>query len=156
LIRRIIITMSKVIPISKIPAHFNPETYAVIDKVTGEEVDIKIFISRINKDKWEKAYAQTLAEYIGVTGSASSKVLAYLISSRTSKNLILGTQREIAEELEISKKSVSTIFGILRNKNMLKEIRSGCYFLTPEIISCGNQAHGAMLLRLWDIEKQKS
>ncbi len=147
--------MSNVVNMKNIPPHFNPDTYAVIDKVTGEEIDIKIFISRINKDKWEKAYAKTLAEYIGISGSASSKVLAFLISSRTSKNLILGTQQEIADDLQISKKSVSTVFGKLRKNDMLKEIRSGCYFLTPKIISCGNNLHGAMLLRIWGEEKVK-
>ena len=129
--------------------YFNPDTYEVTDKVTGEVVDIKLFISRVTKDKWEKSYAKTLAEYIGIGGTASCKVLAYLISNRTSKNLILGTQKEIAEELMISKKSVSTIFKILRERRMLKEVRSGCYFLSPKVIAYGNKVHGAMLLRVW-------
>ena len=129
--------------------YFNPATYEVTDKVTGEVIDVQIFIERVTKDKWEKVYAKTLAEYIGIGGGASCKVLAYLITSRTSKNLINGTQQEIADELSISKKSVSTVFKILREREMLKEIRSGCYFLSPNVISYGNRVHGAMLLRIW-------
>lgn len=129
--------------------YFNPATYEVTDKVTGEVLDIQLFIERVNKDKWEKAYAKTLAEYIGIAGGAASKVLAHLISSRDSKNLILGTQAEISKELQISTKSVSTVFRILREKDMLKEIRSGCYFLSPKVIAYGNRVHGAMLLRIW-------
>ena len=129
--------------------YFNPATYEVIDKVTGDVIDVQIFIERVTKDKWEKVYAKTLAEYIGIGGSASCKVLAYLISDRDSKNLILGTQQEIADNLEISKKSVSNVFKLLREMDMLKEIRSGCYFLSPKVISYGNKVHGAMLLRIW-------
>lgn len=129
--------------------YFNPSTYEVTDKVTGDVVDIQLFIERVNKDKWEKAYAKTLAEYIGIGGGAASKVLAHLISARDSKNLILGTQAEISKELKISKKSVSTVFKVLRERDMLKEIRSGCYFLSPKVIAYGNRIHGAMLLRIW-------
>ena len=130
-------------------SYFNPATYIVLDKVTGEEVDIKLFIERVNKDKWEKTYAKTLAEYIGIGGTASCKVLAYLIQFRDSKNLILGTQEGIAKELQISKKTVTTVFGVLYERQMLKEVRSGCYFLSPNVISYGNRVHGAMLLRIW-------
>lgn len=129
--------------------YFNPSTYEITDKITGEVVDIQLFIERVTKDKWEKAYAKTIAEYIGIGGSASCKVLAHLISARDSKNLILGTQREIAKELQIAPKSVSTVFKVLRERDMLKEIRSGCYFLSPKVIAYGNRVHGAMLLRIW-------
>ena len=130
-------------------AYFNPATYAVIDKVTGEEVDIQLFIERVTKDKWERAYAKTLADYIGIGGNASCKVLAYLISFKDSKNVINGTQEELANNMGVSKKTVNTVFGILKEKDMLKEIRSGCYFLSPKVICYGNRVHGAMLLRIW-------
>lgn len=129
--------------------YFNPATYAVIDRITGEEVDVRLFVERVTKDKWERAFAKTLAEYIGIGGNASCKVLAYIISFHDSKNLVHGTHAEIAKELQISKKTVTTVFGILKERDMLKEIRSGCYFLSPKVLAYGNKVHGAMLMRIW-------
>ena len=128
---------------------FDPATYSVINKVTGEEVNMKIFIEKVGSDKWEKVYAKTIAEYIGIGGNSSCKILAYLIESRDSKNLILGTQQEIADKLELSRSSVANVFSILKKRNMMKEVRNGCYFLSPAVISYGNRVHGAMLMRIW-------
>jgi len=128
---------------------FNSSTYKLIDLVTGEEVPLQAFVERVTKDKWEKAYAKTLAEYIGMGGNEACKVLAYLIAERTSKNLILGTHKEVAEDAGVSARFVSKLYAVLMNRGMLKKVRNGCYFLNPEIICYGKKTHGAMLLRLW-------
>jgi len=128
---------------------FNPETYSVIDRVTGEEVPMKLFVERVSKDKWQRAYAQTLAEYIGVTGDASSKVLAYIISEKDSKNLIHGTHIELSAKIGVSTRFLTMMFMKLREKGMIKRIRNGCYFLNPSVISYGSRVHGSMLMRIW-------
>jgi len=128
---------------------FNPDTYAVIDRITGEEIPIKLFIERVTKDKWEKAYAKTLAEYIGVAGDEAGKVLAYLIINRDSKNIIHGTYVELASEIGVSTRFLTTLFSKLRDKGLLKRVRNGSYFLNPDVICYGSKVHGAMLLRIW-------
>ena len=131
-------------------SHFNSETYAVICRITGEEVPVQIFIEKASKEYWERAYAKTLAEYINVSGSNPNKVLAYLIKNKNVDNYILNTVRGIADELKISKTHVSDVFKVLKDKGFLKKMRNGCYFLSPEILRHGSKTRGAMLLRLWD------
>ncbi len=79
--------------------YINPATYMLIDRITGEEIDIKIFIERCNDDYWEKAYAKTIAEYIGLTGSGYNKVLSYLLKEKNVDNMIIGTVRSISQTL---------------------------------------------------------
>ena len=124
--------------------------YAVIDRGTGEELPIQMFIERSSSEYWEKAYAKTLAEYINVSGNNNSKVLAYLIREKNADNLILGTVRGIAAELGISTMYVTNTFKALKDKGFLKLKHNGCYLLSPEILRHGSKNRGAMLLRIWD------
>lgn len=129
---------------------FNPDTYEVTDVITGEVIPVNLFVEHCSKDYWEKAYARTLAEFIGVFGTGKISVLAYLIKERNEQNLILGTTRSIAKECNTHFSTVQSIFTLLQKKDYLKKVRNGCYFLSPKIIRHGNTVHGAMLLRIWD------
>ncbi len=129
--------------------YFNPDTYMVIDRVTGEEVPVQIFIKDASAGYWEKAYAKTLAEYIGITGSSYNKVLAYLIKEKTASNIINGTVRSISTELGIAPASTAKLFKILQDREFLKKVRNGCYMLSPALLRHGSNTRGAMMLRLW-------
>lgn len=130
--------------------HFNPHTYRVINDVTGEEIPVQVFIEKANKDYWERAYAKTLAEYIGVTGSASCKVLAYIIKEKNADNIVLGTIRGMARDLKVSSTSVQVILDVLQKRDFIKKIRNGQYLVSPHLLRHGSKVRGAMLIRLWD------
>ena len=129
---------------------FNPATYMVVDRITGEEVDVAIFIEKASKSGWQKAYAKTLASYINIAGDKASAVLSYLIEEKDSSNLVHGTQAEIATNSGASIAVTKRVIKKLLEKDMIKIVRSGCYMLTPKMIRIGNNYQGAMLLRLWD------
>jgi len=128
---------------------FNADTYAVIDKITGDEIDIKIFVERVTKDKWQKSYAQTMADYIGVGGNDACKLLAYIITEKDSKNTVHGTYEEIALGAGISRRYTASLMKRLIDRGFIKRVRNGCYFLDPDVICYGKKLHGAMLMRIW-------
>ena len=130
--------------------HFNPSTYTVIDNISGEEVDVTIFIDKAKASGWEKAYAGVLAEYIGIAGNSSAKVLGHLIKERDGRNIVIGTIRKTAEQLSISDNTVGNVFSLLMRKDFMKKIANGVYMLTPKMIRYGSTPRGAMLLRVWD------
>lgn len=123
--------------------------YALMDKSTGEVLDMAIFVKKLEGKYWEKAYAKTLAEYIGLAGSSSADILAYMLKAKDSNNLILGTVREIAKSAGTAPKTVSLLFKRLGEKKLLKKVRSGCYMLSPDLLRYGNNTKGAMLVRFW-------
>ena len=133
------------------PDHFNPSTYMLIDRVTGEEIDVAIFIEGHRKAGWEKVYAKTLSEYMSCGGAKSADILAWIITARDGKNLIHGTQKEIADKNKVCASVVKRVFKALYAKEYLKRVRSGCNMVSPKLIRNGDTMKGAMLLRLWDV-----
>jgi ribosomal protein S25 len=128
---------------------FNPATYMVIDRITGEEVPIQIFIEQANCEYWEKAYAKTLAEYIGIVGVGSSNVLAFIIKNKQKNNLLVSTFEEIAKKSNVARSTVDRIFKELKKRGFIKKVRNGCYMVSPKLLVHGSKTHGAMLLRIW-------
>ena len=130
--------------------HFNPETFLVMDRITGEEVPMQFFIEKVSGGYWEKAFADVLAHYIGVTGSSYNKVLAHLIESKDIENRVFGTQQEIADKLKVNKSAVSKVMVLLKKKGMVKIIRNGCYMLTPKMIRHGGRIRGVIMMKVWE------
>lgn len=130
--------------------YFNPETYMVIDKVTGEEVNVSIFIEKASVSGWQKAFAKTLADYIKCGDGKSVDLLAYIIEHKDNNtNMLHGTQRDIAKSSGVSLAVVSRTMKALSDKRLLKKIRSGCYMVSPDVIRNGSTKVGAMMFRVW-------
>jgi len=136
--------------------YFNPATYAVIDRITGEEVEIDIFIEKVKKGYWERAYASTLALYFGMSGSKSVDVLAYILSKKDHNNLFVYTWEEVQEDLGISKMTVAKVVKKAIAKGFIKKVRNGKYLISPTLLRHGSDIKGAMILKLWgDLPKQE-
>lgn len=123
--------------------------YIMVNKVTGETVDADIFMEQIPKEYWEKAYAKVLAEYIGVAGTATNNVLAWLIKNKDSNNRIIGTFSQIAVECNTTVPTVSTLFQKLYKQELLKKVQNGIYMLSPNLLRHGNSTKGAILFKKW-------
>jgi len=130
-------------------SHFNPATYMVMDRVTGEEIDIAIFVEEAAQAGWEKTYSKVLADFIGCAGDQPAKLLAYIIREKDSKNRLFGTQREMVEGSGVSLSTITKVFNILIERQYLKKVRAGLYMVSPKIIRAGRKTQGAMLLRIW-------
>lgn len=126
------------------------DTYTMINDRTGEIVPVDMFVEKIPRQYWERAYAKVLAEYIGVAGTATNNVLAWLIRNKDSNNRIVGTLALIAEECGTTVPTVSTLFQKLYKKEFLKKVRNGVYMLSPTLLRHGNQNKGAVLFKKWD------
>ena len=125
------------------------EEYSIINKRTGEILSVDIFIEQIPKQYWERAYAKILAEYIGVAGTATNKVLAWLIKNKDSNNRIIGTFAHIAKECDTTIPTVSNLFQKLYKKEFLRKVQNGIYMLSPNLLRHGSQTKGAILFKKW-------
>ena len=129
--------------------YFNPETYMVTDRVTGEELNVDIFIEKASKSGWQKAYAKTVSEYIKCGDGKSVILLAYIIEKKEYNNLLHGTQRELAKQSGVSLDVVTSTMRALHKKKLIKLVRSGCYMVSPDMMRNGSNKVGSMMFRLW-------
>ena len=129
--------------------YFNPETYMVTDRVTGEELNVDIFIEKASKNGWQKAYAKTVSEYIKCGDGKSVILLAYIIEKKEYNNLLHGTQRELAKQSGVSLDVVTRTMRALQKKKLIKLVRSGCYMVSPDMMRNGSNKVGSMMFRLW-------
>ncbi|WP_150137957.1 replication/maintenance protein RepL [Candidatus Enterovibrio escicola] len=129
--------------------YFNPATYEVRDKITGEILDVSIFIERAKQNGWEKAYAKTLGEYIKCGGGQATEFLAYILEKKDPRNMLYGTQREFAAKTGVSLPVINKTMKALEQVNLIKKVRSGAYMLSPNVIRNGSNKTGVILFRLW-------
>lgn len=129
--------------------YFNPKTYQVIDRVTGEEINVDFFIEKTNKNTWQKAYAKTLAEYIQCGDGKAVNLLAYIIKEKDINNMVHGTQRELAKNASVSLDVVTRTMRALQAKKLIKKVRAGCYMVSPDVMSNGSTKRGVIMMRAW-------
>lgn len=129
--------------------YFNPATYEVRDKVTGEILDVAFFVEKVRQSGWQKAYAKTLAEYIKCGDGQAVNFLAYMLEKKDPKNQILGTQRELSQKCGVSLSIVSKTIKSLERKGLIKKIRNGCYMLSPDVMRNGSDKVGTIMFRMW-------
>ena len=134
----------------KFEPHINPETYTLIDNISGEPVPLNLFIKEIEKNQWEKAYAHLLADYIEAPGDKSCKVLAYLIRNKNRDNMVLGTHRGLADSIGVGHATVTKILKILQVKKLIKKIRNGCYMVDPKMLGYGSHNAQVALMVMWE------
>ncbi|WP_241958461.1 replication/maintenance protein RepL, partial [Mammaliicoccus sciuri] len=100
------------------------------------EVD-KIY-RRQTQGNFVKAYIKGLVMMLDVVGGSKLKVVNYLLENlRLSDNKLIATQREIAEETNVSVKTVTNTLKILEEGNIIKR-RTGVTMLNPQILVRGD------------------
>jgi hypothetical protein len=128
----------------------DPGRYKLIDTYNDNKaIDVHILIEQVNKGRWQKAYAETIAEYIKCGGGKAVEFLAYIIENKDSTNHLLGSQIELSENSGVSLSIVSRTLVLLKKKNLIKQVRNGCYMVYPKLMANGNKIAGAVMLRHW-------
>jgi len=102
---------------------------------TGEVVDVQRVLVRTSNDvDFDKIWITQLALAIEIIGGASVKVLTTLIKSRSADNMVILSQREIAEAAGVDKNTVNRTLKLLVEKKIVVQIRAGVYQLSPGVI----------------------
>ena len=140
---------------SDIKDYLDPSRYGVIDLVTGEVMPVTILMDK-TPQRWNMAFAKTLADYLNLSGNPATAVLAHLLTVKDSGNRILATIRDISVATDVSTKTVNRLMTKLKAVGFIRQIKNGQYMLSPHIMRHGEKTRGAMVLRMWnavDIEE---
>jgi len=128
----------------------------VTEVSTGKVIPTDVYIKRTEKEQkgyWQKSYAEVLASYLNIAGTSTTKVLAHIIKEKNSTNMIHGTVREIGELAGVSSVTVSRVFKVLVEADLLRKVRNGCYILNQNVIGPGDAARSIAVIQLWEEAK---
>ena len=82
--------------------------HTLIDNDTGEVIEVDKIYRRQIQGNFVKAYIKGLVMMLDIVGGSKLKIVNYLLDNlRLSDNKLLATQREIAEEVNVSIKTVT-------------------------------------------------
>lgn len=128
--------------------------HELFDNETGEVIEVDKVYRRQTQGNFVKAYIKGLVTMLNVVGGSKLKVVNYLLENlRLSDNKLIATQREMAEEINVSIKTVTNTLKILENGNIIKR-RTGVIMLNPEILVRGDdRKHRYMLIEFAQFDR---
>lgn len=123
----------------------------LIDEQTGEvfEVDQVTKRSYGQKQFW-KVYLLDFLQILGVLESKQLDVLIYILeNTEQANNTFIGSQRDIAKNVNVSLDTVSRIMKKLQEKKFIVQIKRSVYQISPLIMMKGSENKKQLLLNYY-------
>ncbi len=125
-----------------------------INSKTGELEDFNVIQQNDVDFNFNKIWLSYLLDALDVLGNKKIAVMNYLLANKDSKNMIIATQRKIAEEAKVSLPVVTETLKLLQEKKVLKLVQNGVYAINPNVIFKGkNKQRMNILLQYNTIEE---
>lgn len=124
------------------------DRYQIIDTLTGDLQPIAVYVKK-SSEPWQKVWARALADMLDLTGESRTKILAYLIREKDSKNRVVATIRTISESTGVSTKTVNRTLKQLEKANCIIRLQNGAVMFSPHIIQAGATYAGVAVMRRW-------
>lgn len=128
------------------------ETY--INQQTGEIQEMEVIDIQESTDaNFHKIWIAHIINALDLIGGKKVKVLNYLLDSMNKENLIVGTQRAIAEKSDTSTFTVSQTMRALQDADIIAQVQAGVYRLNPNVIFKGYRSSRMNVLYKYSSER---
>lgn len=121
-------------------------TRNLVDTQTGEEINTTETVSGTQDINFHKVWLFNLIQTLDILGGKKIKVVNYILDNLDdSTNVLIATQREIAQKSGVSLQTVSSTMKKLVDSNFLQK-RTGVYMVNPDILVKGKNPKRQYLL----------
>ena len=125
-----------------------------INSQTGELVDFQVIDIREETDaNFHKIWLSHILSAFDELGNQKLKVLTYLLENMNKENLIIGTQRALADKIGVSYQTLSLTLKILREGDIIAMPQSGVIRFNPNVIFKGYHSRRMNILYKYSAEK---
>ena len=129
-------------------------TEQYVNTRTGEVEEHQV-IQMTNTDfNFDKIWLSHILESLELIGNKKIKVLNYLLENKNSKNIVIATQRAMADELKISKTTVSQTIIALQESDFITQTQRGVYRINPDKLFKGGKNSRMNVLLKYNKEKE--
>lgn len=130
------------------------ETY--IKQDTGEIAEMQVVRIEERDANFHKLWLGHILQSIDLIGNQKTKLAFWILENLDSNNQLIKTQRKIAEETNMSTKTVSTTIKALIESNFIIKINSGAYRINPDVLFKGGKEKRLNVLLQYQNEKNKN
>jgi DNA-binding transcriptional ArsR family regulator len=130
--------------------YLNPETHEI------ETMQVMDFT--IDGDfNYDKIWLAHLLDTLELLGNKKIKVICWLLEKRDKvSNLVIASQRAIAEEMGVSLPTVTSTLRELQKANIIVKVQDGVYRLSPDVIFKGKHETRMNVLYRYQTESNEN
>lgn len=114
-------------------------TKTFIDADTGELNEMHVISIEERDANFHKIWLGHIVQALDLIGNQKIKVVNYILTNLNSDNLFIKTQRDVAEELKISYRTVALTFKALQAADFMRQPKRGIYQINPNVIFKGGK-----------------
>lgn len=115
-------------------------TEQYINVSTGELEEMQVTTIEERDYNFTKIWMKNLILTMDIVGNQKTKFCFWLIDHLNRDNILIGTQRDMAEDCNVSLQTVSVTLKLLMDANFLRKKQSGVYIVNPDVIYKGTHA----------------
>ena len=112
-------------------------TQDFIDATTGEIVQMQVSKYEERDFNFTKIWMRDFILSLEIIGNKKMDVAFWVIEHINSENMLVGTIRNMANELNVSTQTVQLTLNALIESGLLKRLQSGLYMINPNIVFKG-------------------
>lgn len=132
-------------------------TQEYINPSTGEIVPMEVMQVEDKDYNFMKVFlVNFMAQLEGVTNK-KTQVMFYIIDNLNNENILLKTQEQVAQETNVSRRTVAQTFKMLLDADFMKKINNSIYQVNPNSLFKGHHSKRMnLLIEYTDIGKDKN
>ena len=123
-----------------------------VNQRTGQIEEFAVIRVQQADFNFEKIWLYRLIEALDLAGGAKIKVLMWMIDQRDRENRVIATQARIAEEVGVSRRTVSDLLSEMKSDGLVSSPQSGVYRLDPNLIWKGRHTTRMNVLMTFEEE----
>jgi len=125
-----------------------------VDHETGELKKFQVIDIKEKTDaNFHKIWLSHILAAFDELGNQKLKVLTYLLENMNKENIIIGTQRVLADKIGVSNQTLSVTLKILREGDIIATPQSGVIRFNPSVIFKGYHSTRMNILYKYSAEK---
>lgn len=115
-------------------------TQEYININTGEIEEMEVTTVEERDFNFTKVWMKNLILTLDIVGNQKTKFCFWLIDNLNRDNMLIGTQRDMAEECGVSLQTVSVTLKLLMDVDFLRKKQSGVYIINPNVLYKGTRS----------------
>lgn len=129
----------------------DPQAFAENGEIAtiGDPIIADASITKVERQGFEITYLSYLLNIFDKLGGMKYHVFKYIIEHKSSDNVLVITNRELAKKCNVSTKTVSETIKLLRENNLIAT-RTGAIMLLPKVAHRGKAGREQYLMHKFE------